>query len=193
MEAKGFPFWTEEGLDFCIQHVLGKTRIRSLIESWFGERCVLVHWIRYRAYPGHTICFRGGGPEAGRRRLMVHLFAKGSEIRYYVRSHLRKLPTQKTEFLFYEIPQPAMVEAGFESEDINNGEVVMFDARLSIELKKGYVIAFLFATEDVVAKWPPMLLPDLPGLAEKVRNEMESDKIGVNFVIDKPTSNARPK
>ena len=54
---------------------------------------------------------------------MVHLFAKGSEIRYYVRSHLRKLPTQKTEFLFYEIPQPAMVEAGFESEDINNGEV----------------------------------------------------------------------
>lgn len=25
MEAKGFSFWTEEGLDFCMQHVLGKT------------------------------------------------------------------------------------------------------------------------------------------------------------------------
>ena len=70
---------------------------------------------------------------------------------------------------------------------------MIFDARLGIELKKGYVIAFLFATEDVVSKWPPMLLPDLPGLAEKVRNEMESDKIGVNFVIDKPMSTARPK
>jgi hypothetical protein len=123
METKGFPFWTEEGLDFCIKHVLHNKHLRSLIESWFGERCVLVHWLRYRAYPGHTICFRAGGPEAGRRRLMVHLFAKGSEVRYYLRSHLQKLPTQKTEFFFYEVPHPVIVEAGFERKDIDDGEV----------------------------------------------------------------------
>jgi hypothetical protein len=70
---------------------------------------------------------------------------------------------------------------------------VVFDARLNIELQEGYLITLLFATEDVVNKWPPMLLPDLPGLAEKVRDEMETEKIGVNFVIKKSTSSVRQK
>lgn len=58
----------------------------------------------------------------------------------------------------------------------------MLDARLGIELKERYVISFLFATEDVFAKWPPMFLPNFPKLREKVR-EMESPEIGVNFAF----------
>jgi hypothetical protein len=59
----------------------------------------------------------------------------------------------------------------------------MFDARLGLELNEGYAITFLFATENVVATWPPMYLPNLPRLKEKVRNEMDSPEIGVNFAF----------
>lgn len=60
---------------------------------------------------------------------------------------------------------------------------ILSDARVGIEMEEGYVISFLFATEDVVAKWPPMFLPNDPRLKEKVRNEMESSDIGVNFAF----------
>lgn len=59
---------------------------------------------------------------------------------------------------------------------------VMIDARLSLELKECYIISFVFATEDVVAKWPPMYLPNLPILKEKV-DKMETPDIGVNFAF----------
>lgn len=87
------------------------------MKSWFGERCVLVHCLRYKANPGQVICFRGGGPKAGRRRFMVHLLAKDSEVAYYGRSHLHQLPTEETEYLHYEIPKIALDEAGLPAED----------------------------------------------------------------------------
>lgn len=77
-----------------------------------------MHWLRYKAYPGHVICFRGGGPKAGRRRLMVHLLASGSQVGYWGRSHVHELPTVETEYLFYEIPQPSLDEAGLEATDL---------------------------------------------------------------------------
>ncbi|KAF5969556.1 hypothetical protein FCOIX_10818 [Fusarium coicis] len=183
MEKNKFPFGSEEGLDFCIQHVLSKPYIRYLAKCYFGQRCVLAHWLRYRAFPGHTICFRRGGHDAGRRRLIIHLFSKGSKVRYFLRSHLVALPTEETEFLFFEVPQAAIIDGGFEAKDVKNGEVVIFDGRLCIELQEGYVIALVLATEDVVGRWPPMKLTNFPGLAEKIQKDMESDDIGVNFEI----------
>lgn len=64
---------------------------------------------------------------------------------------------------------------------------VMVDARLGLELKQGYAITFVFATENVLNKWPPMFLPNLPELQQKVRNEMESPEIGVNFAFENTT------
>ena len=57
---------------------------------------------------------------------------------------------------------------------------VILDARLGFEIRQGYAITFMFATDDVLAAWPKMILPNLRMLIEKVA-DMESPKIGVNF------------
>ncbi|CAD6445933.1 5398761d-2153-434d-b04a-641ca121d054 [Sclerotinia trifoliorum] len=76
MEKRGFEYFSEYGLNFCKQHILN-ARIMSIAESFFGdETCILAHWLRYTAYPGHILCFRRGGPKAGRCVLVVHLLSQ---------------------------------------------------------------------------------------------------------------------
>jgi hypothetical protein len=41
---------------------------------------------------------------------------------------------------------------------------VLHDARLYVEIKTGYAITFLFATDEAIALWPPITLPNLPDL-----------------------------
>ncbi|CAG9949751.1 unnamed protein product [Clonostachys rosea f. rosea IK726] len=184
LERNGFPFWSEEGLDFVARHIINEPYIRNTLRSWFKERCVLVHCLRYQAYPGVDICFRRGGPRAGRRRFMIHLLPKQARAGYYSGSHLHELPTEETEYLFYKVSHEAIEEQGLQAKVVNfeHGGRVMIDARLSLELKECYIISFVFATEDVVAKWPPMYLPNLPILKEKV-DKMETPDIGVNFAF----------
>jgi hypothetical protein len=76
MEKRGFEYFSEYGLDFCKQHVLNEVsrtnilwylsnlfqRIIPIVESFFGdESCVLGHWLRYKAHPGHILCFTSLG------------------------------------------------------------------------------------------------------------------------------------
>ncbi|KAK1973279.1 hypothetical protein LZ30DRAFT_744034 [Colletotrichum cereale] len=192
LERKDFPFWTEEGLDLCKERVLYEPRVRSLLESMFEGRCVLVHWVRYTAKPGRIICFRGGGPKARTPRFMVHLLAKGSRVAHYSGSHLVELPVKETEYLFYETLQPDLNQAGLSGKDYESkdGSIAILDARLRFEIKQGFAVTFVFATEDVLAKWPPMLLPNLLVLQQKVRDEMESPSVGVNFAFANPRPRA---
>jgi len=64
----------------------------------------------------------------------------------------------------------------------DGGGLVTFDARTCMEIQRGYALTFLFATEDVLSTWPPMYLPNLPRLREKV-SEMETAEVGVNFAF----------
>ncbi|KAK5212200.1 hypothetical protein LTR41_002442 [Exophiala xenobiotica] len=191
MARKAFPYLSEYGLDFCKQHVLDDVRIRSILESFF-DRCSLGHWLRYNEYPGHIECFRRGGPKAGLRVLIVHLWAKGSRAKYYGGSHLHDLPTEKGERSLYEISQRALDEGGCKSKEIEftDGGLVILDARLGFETKKGYAITFMFATDEVLAGWPKMILPDSPGLVAKVI-DMKSPKIGVNFAFRGSTGSSK--
>ena len=76
-----------------------------------GKRCILAHWLRYAAYPGHIECFLGGGPKVGRRVLMVHLLAKMSRVYYFGGSHLLELPAKPGEKDTLEIPESAIPES----------------------------------------------------------------------------------
>ncbi|PVH69048.1 hypothetical protein DL98DRAFT_506210 [Cadophora sp. DSE1049] len=188
MEKRGFEYFSEYGLDFCKQHVLNE-RIIPIVESFFGdESCVLGHWLRYKAHPGHILCFRRGGPKAGRRTVVVHLLPKESRVRYYGGSHRHELPTTEGKRLLYEVSESALAVVGCQSEEkgFPDGGLVIFDARISFEIKQGYAITFEFATADVVEKWEKMNLPDTPGLAQKVA-DMESSKIRMNFAFKDTT------
>ncbi|GKU05488.1 unnamed protein product [Fusarium langsethiae] len=186
MQQKNFPFFTEYGLHFCKEYVLNNACITSIIESFFqGQRCILAHWLRYEAYPGHIVCFRRGGPKAGQKVLMVHLWAKGSRVDYYRGSHLHELPTEMGRRSLHEIPPAALAEVGCNATEKNfkDGGIVVLDSRVGYEMKEGYPIIFEFGTEDVVKNWAKMILPKLSGLPQKVA-EMESPKIGLNFEFE---------
>ena len=75
------------------------------------------------AYPGHIMCFRSGGPKAGRRRLLIQLLAKGTQVAYWSHSHEHELPTSKGERLLHEISQKDLIKAGCacEVEDFPDG------------------------------------------------------------------------
>jgi hypothetical protein len=85
----------------------------SIIELFFDkEDCVLGFWLRSAAYTGHILCFRRGGPKAGRRVLGLNLLAKGSRVRYYRSSHREELPTTEGERFLHEVSQSVLVAVG---------------------------------------------------------------------------------
>lgn len=186
MEQKRFSFWTLDGLDFCKQHVLYEARIRPILQSLFGQRCIFVHFLRYTARPGLVVCY--GDPNVRHPRFMVQLLAKGSQAKYYGGSHLVQLPVEKTGYNFYSTPQPALDQAGLKGDDLEfkAGGIVIFEAQLRLEIKQGFALMSIFVVEAGLPKWTPMLLPRLPdeleqkALEQKVA-DMESTEIGLNF------------
>ncbi|KAH7151931.1 hypothetical protein B0J13DRAFT_582863 [Dactylonectria estremocensis] len=184
LASRGFPYFTEYGLDFCADFAFD-SRIQSILEASFA-RCVLGHWLRYEEYPDHVECWRRGGRNAGRRVFMVHVWSKGARVDYYVGSHLHALDTTKGLRSVYEIPSSELNRVGCEPEtkEFVDGGIVILDARLCFEIKQGYAITFMFATEDVVAKWAKIVLPHSTTLADKVAQmEKKSTKIGLNFTF----------
>jgi hypothetical protein len=94
-------------------------RIQHILEAYF-DRCLLAHWLRYEALPDqHIECFRQGGPEAGRRVFMVHVCSKGSQVAYYVGSHLHKFKTTKGLRSVFEVSPEELSRAGCEPEALN--------------------------------------------------------------------------
>ncbi|PNY23835.1 Uncharacterized protein TCAP_06223 [Tolypocladium capitatum] len=183
-EQKGFPYATDDGLDFCKELVVSNKRVQSILKLYFGNaRCYLYHWLRWKADPAIE-CFLKGGSEAGRVALLIHLLPKGSRLRYSPGSHLHDLPTEEYERSSYKVEECALEKAGLsvENEMFEDGGIVIRDARLCVSITEGYAITFGFATEDLVAGKPKMLLPNLNALKRKVA-EMESPGIGVNFAF----------
>nr|CDP29022.1 Putative protein of unknown function [Podospora anserina S mat+] len=110
MEKRGFPYFTDYGSDFCEEFAFDE-RIRFIFEASF-EKCSLGHWLRYGEFPGNVECFRRGGPKAGRYVLMVHLWAKGSQVAYYVGSHHHNITTSRDNRSLYEIPLSELNRVG---------------------------------------------------------------------------------
>jgi len=182
MEEMGFKFLSEYGLDLCEQHILN-TDILSIVESFFGgETCILAHCLRYIEYPGHILCFRKGGPLAGRRVLGIQLLARGSRIDYYSGSHHHHLPTINGKRFLYEISKSSMDEVGCpcEEKEFPDGGLTIFDARIGFELKEGYAITFEFATADIIETRHQIILPNLPKLVQKVE-DMRRSLVNLNF------------
>ncbi|KAF1840118.1 uncharacterized protein K460DRAFT_410724 [Cucurbitaria berberidis CBS 394.84] len=191
MEQSGFDFLSPYGLDYCKQHVLDNTRVRSILEALF-ERCSLGHWLRYIELPGHIECFGTGGFEAGLLALAVHQWPKGSTVVCWSGSHRANINTKIGKRATFETTQAALLDANCKPSEkkFPEGGLMIRDPRLCMESRKGYTITFMFATEELFTNWPKMLLSDLPELREKVAN-MESTRISMNFAFQDPAGKAK--
>ncbi|RDH26961.1 hypothetical protein BDQ94DRAFT_123624 [Aspergillus welwitschiae] len=160
-------------------------RVFDLSSDLFFEWCGLGLYLRYRRDPGHIFCFRKGGPKAGLRVLIVHVWGKGSRATYYGGSHLHSLPTVGAANGLFEIPSAALRSVRCQGTDveITNGGLVILDARLAFEIKQGSATTLAFTNKDELATWAKMTLPQSRELARKV-SEMESTGISVNFAFE---------
>ncbi|KAF2744343.1 hypothetical protein M011DRAFT_470480 [Sporormia fimetaria CBS 119925] len=181
MEQKGFAFLSMYGLDYCKNNILRDTRIKSILESLL-RKCSLGHLLRYTAFPGHIESFRKGGPEAGLRVIVVQQWAKGSQVVYYGGSHKHDLPTVNGIRQLHETQKTALDEIGCGAivKNFPDGGLVVRDARLYAETRTGYAFTFIFATDEVVAAWPKIKVPNSQDFRQKAI-DMESPTIGVNF------------
>ncbi|KAJ3494997.1 hypothetical protein NLG97_g3709 [Lecanicillium saksenae] len=184
LQEKKFPYFTEYGLDFCADFAFDP-RITQILETSF-QKCLLGHWLRYEEYPNHIECFRRGGLKAGRKVFVVQVWSRDSEVDYYAGSHDHELVTTRSLRSLHEIPSSELARVGCvaDKKKFANGALVIMDARLGFEIRTGYAITFMFGTEDVVASWPKIVLPNSAVLAKKIEiMEARSKRIGLNITF----------
>lgn len=187
-------------------------RVQSILQSSLGP-CVLGHWLRYEEHVNHVECFRRGGQSAGRRVFMIHVWSRGSHVDYYAGSHLHNLNTTRGLRSVWEVAMSELdrvrcvpdrrtfPDGGLYVAFINiksraklTQSRIMLDARLAFEIKSRYAITFMFATEDVVAKWAKIILPPSAALAAKVADmERKSKYVRLNFRFQDDKDGEEPK
>ncbi|CAG9950507.1 unnamed protein product [Clonostachys rosea f. rosea IK726] len=189
-QSKGFPYGTIFALELLIETVIFDPRIREILHA-YSDDFILGHHLRYTAKPGRFFRFWAGGPNT-RRLFVVHQWAKGSRVDYWIGSHKVALPVlqpqQKNMEPLHENDRESLIEAGCKPQefDFPEGGLIITDARISFDRKAGYEFASVFFPRDLLPKLP-MQLPYSPEMERKVKNMKEkSGTLGVNFEIRHP-------
>ncbi|KAL2036487.1 hypothetical protein N7G274_010803 [Stereocaulon virgatum] len=184
IKGKGFPFKTEEGLDFCKLNTFDDKDICAILESifpWSGLGCYKALGVPHRAFS----FLNNTQPEVP--ALIVQLWSKNSKVVFYKGSHLRKLNARPATIGYLEIPPTSLaIDAIKRTEvEMQEGGRAVIDARLGFTILQGLVINFGFATEVELREWATMKLPNLQKFKDRVM-AMNRDKIGNNFELVTP-------
>lgn len=183
---KGFPFKTEEGLDFCKTNALDDERVRSVLKSFF-EWSGLGLYKAFGRDPSHAYSFltrieSEAEAETKSRALIVQLWSSGSRMIFYSGSHLRSLPAKAAKNGLLETPLDRLKQAGIVwiNVEMKDGGLVILDGALRFTIIQGRAITFGFAAREELEQWGKMHLPNVENLKRKVA-EMEGTTVGVNF------------
>lgn len=92
------------------------------------------------------------------------------------------MPKKEGARLLWENQPSALAAVGCVATTKNfpDGGVVILDSRVDYEMKEGYVITFVFATDDIIENWSKMKVP--AKLEQKVAS-MQSEIIRVNYEL----------
>ncbi|KAJ3562738.1 hypothetical protein NPX13_g8450 [Xylaria arbuscula] len=148
--SAGYPYGTIRALELLTEPVIFDPRIRDILRA-HRDDFILGHSLRYTAKPGRYFRFWCGGPNT-RLLFVVHQWAKGSKVDYWVGSHKVALPVlgprinssqRKVMDPLPENIRTALVEAGCKPRTIEfvKGGLIITDARIAFEHKKGYEFA----------------------------------------------------
>ncbi|KAI1182634.1 hypothetical protein F5B17DRAFT_435417 [Nemania serpens] len=124
-ELAGYPYGTIRALELLTEPVIFDPRIRDILRA-HPFHFVLGHSLRYTARPGRYFRFWCGGPNT-RLLFVVHQWAKGSQVDYWIGSHKVALPIlgprmdgkqRKAMDPLPENQKKALVEAGCKPQRI---------------------------------------------------------------------------
>lgn len=72
----------------------------------------MVHCLRQHMYPGRVFLWTKGGPEAGLRSHLIHLYPEGAIVRYICGSHLHDVPAEEGVRSVNEVDEQEYEKAG---------------------------------------------------------------------------------
>ncbi|OCL02210.1 hypothetical protein AOQ84DRAFT_190831 [Glonium stellatum] len=135
---KGFPFKTEEGLDFCKLNTLDDKRIRNVLETFFEWSCLGF----YKAFgrdPSRTFSFLNR-TKIEAQVLVVQLWSSGSRMVFYNGSHLQSLDAGPAANGLLEIPNSHLERAGITPTEVEmkDGGLAILDGRLGFKIVQGF-------------------------------------------------------
>ncbi|KAL6406451.1 hypothetical protein AUP68_09245 [Ilyonectria robusta] len=90
-QSRDFPYGTIFALELLVEPVVFDPRTRDILNAYPGD-FALGHHLRYTAKPGRFFRFWPGGPGT-HRFFVLHQWAKGSRVDYWIGSHKVALPT----------------------------------------------------------------------------------------------------
>ncbi|KAI9853842.1 MAG: hypothetical protein M1813_001788 [Trichoglossum hirsutum] len=180
---EGYPFATENGLDFIKRNTLDDKRVCEVLESFFIWSGLGICQ-KFDRHPGRTFSLANyAGTQV--RALMVQLWSAGAQAVFYKGSHLQSLEKIDTSGLL-EIPHEYLHKDTIQRIEVGmkDGALVILDDRLGFTIVQGFVITFCFAVEEELNKWAKMKLSNSPSLKKRVAS-MARQKIGTNFEFSK--------
>ncbi|KAI9765873.1 MAG: hypothetical protein M1839_005289 [Geoglossum umbratile] len=178
---KGYPFKTEEGLDFCKLNTLDDERVLEVLESLFTWSALGL-FKAYSSDPRYVCSFLDPRKTSKLHALIVQLWSSGSQAVFYKHSHLQSQVRKVAANGLLEIPQDQLSKDTIERVEVEmkEGGLAVCDARLGFTVIKGIVVTIAFAVEEELVEWAKMRLPNSPNFKKKVAT-MTRAKIGTNF------------
>ncbi|KAK8093256.1 uncharacterized protein PG998_014657 [Apiospora kogelbergensis] len=174
---------SEAGMEFYRLHILGDTRIVSILEHTY-KWCALGNYRRIQEDQGHIFQLRRGGTHAD--VLVVQLWNAKSHPTYFRGSHKASpaiLNSVRAANRMFEVALARLERAGCEPQSIpfEDGGLVIMDARVAFEMRNGSPVTFSFATADQLKSWPKLVPPTSHNTPQRV-TELQKEKIGAYYV-----------
>ncbi|KJK78697.1 hypothetical protein H634G_06073 [Metarhizium anisopliae BRIP 53293] len=192
-QSRNFPYGTVFALELLVEPVIFDPRTRDILNA-YPEHFVLGHQVRYTAKPGRFFRFWAGA-ERTSRVFVVHQWAKGSRVDYWIGSHKVTLPVlrprldnqqRKVMEPLLENTKESLIDAGCKPREFHfpEGGLIITDARISFDRQAGYEFADVFFPHSLLPKLA-MEVPYSPEMEKKtdVRTGASAEESGLSLCL----------
>ncbi|KAH7016275.1 uncharacterized protein B0I36DRAFT_254484 [Microdochium trichocladiopsis] len=186
----GYHTKTPEGLDFIIHNTLGDPVVGQIIRSFIPEpRWGYLRFFSDRLSSEYAWFFHirdWNKEEEAVYTLVVQFWFPGSTVAYYNGSQSNSFNADDAEnWGLLRTPTSNMDKEGITETvvDLPKGGYAIIDSRLGWTCRHGKFINIAFGTDEEVATWAKMSLPDMEDLRSKV-SKLQEQGFRLNFKFE---------
>jgi hypothetical protein len=178
MQRKGMDLESSDGLALCEECIFDDKRVRHVIESLFSWAGLGKYEV-FRAKQETIFAFMTGLEPF--YAVVVQLWSPNSKVVFFKGSQHLQILGFPSSMGILEIPlAPLKNHCEPLTIEMKQGGLVIFDARISFRIERGFAIHGVFAPENELEKWQKRVMAE--DLEKQARNmETEFMGWGMNF------------